>query len=729
MDEREWREQFFGTAKVDGLEHLEVRDDQLQRPTGVGGDPNGSYLSKAFGPEDPDAAGNFHTLLCTARLGVDQSAKLQLLDATTLEPLAEVALVDGPNQWPLEGLLRLRYHPEVRVRVEAGGLDRPGDLAIDDVRLNWTERRHLPPSVVDSGLSHPSVHRTQGVDLWVEVYDEYDLADALTLVVEHRLEGGTEWSTSMLGPSGFQDGLWTTSVTPAIGAPTGTYLFRVNVTDTEGNFTGFRELPSRLEVLTHLPGEPRTMVGTAGDTRVDLEWSPPVDEGAGAVSSYRLFRGVSETSLGPLITLDASDLNYTDRDVTNGVTYYYAVLARNAFGDGPLGTVVDVTPLGPPGAPGSLVYDVGDENVTLRWSAPSEDGGARVAAYNVFRGEGPGALELVGELDPTVTVYVDEDVSAGTTYRYALTAVNTAGEGPLSRIVQVLAIGRPGSPTGLVAKELQGSVKVHWDAPSFDGGSGITGYVVLRGTSEADLVEVARVGTLVDFTDMDVKDGTTYYYRIAATNILGDGPRSDVVKVHLGEGSPGDPAIEPNYLVAASMLVMVGIGAVVASTESFKYWWGLSVVPLFTRIRKEGVLDNKTRLAIHGLVVENPGMHYSAILREFELSNGAAAYHLDVLERENFIRSVRDGRLKRFFSTETRISKEHGLTPEEMRGAIWDLVGLRPGISQKEIVYELGTSRDSTGYFLREMVGSGNLEASRKGKYTVYRHARKRPRY
>ncbi|NIP35568.1 MAG: helix-turn-helix domain-containing protein, partial [Thermoplasmata archaeon] len=66
-------------------------------------------------------------------------------------------------------------------------------------------------------------------------------------------------------------------------------------------------------------------------------------------------------------------------------------------------------------------------------------------------------------------------------------------------------------------------------------------------------------------------------------------------------------------------------------------------------------LDNRTRLAIHGLVVENPGMHYNEIIREFDLTNGVAAYHLDVLEREGFIRSVRDGTLRRFYSSSTKV--------------------------------------------------------------------------
>ena len=135
-------------------------------------------------------------------------------------------------------------------------------------------------------------------------------------------------------------------------------------------------------------------------------------------------------------------------------------------------------------------------------------------------------------------------------------------------------------------------------------------------------------------------------------------------------------------------------------------------------------MDNSNRYSIHGLIIDKPGIHYSEIIREFDLTNGVAAYHLSVLERENFIRSVRDGRLKRFYSTYTKVPQDQKRTPEELRWGILDYVKSRPGVSQKDIVNALGISRDSTGYFLREMVKERKLESSRKGKYTVYRPRR-----
>jgi predicted transcriptional regulator len=170
-------------------------------------------------------------------------------------------------------------------------------------------------------------------------------------------------------------------------------------------------------------------------------------------------------------------------------------------------------------------------------------------------------------------------------------------------------------------------------------------------------------------------------------------------------------------LVAFSVVVLIGL-AVVVTTEPGKYSVGLFAASLFTKT--EDVLDNKTRHALLGIIITDPGIHYSAIKEEFGLANGQAAYHLDVLERENFIRSVRDGKLKRFYSVQTKVPEDVGWSPEETREVIVELVQKRPGISQRQVMEELGLSRDAASYYLRELVKEGRLKAGKEGKYTVY---------
>jgi ATP-dependent DNA helicase RecG len=145
------------------------------------------------------------------------------------------------------------------------------------------------------------------------------------------------------------------------------------------------------------------------------------------------------------------------------------------------------------------------------------------------------------------------------------------------------------------------------------------------------------------------------------------------------------------------------------------------LTPLFTKIAKNKVLDHKTRYSIHGLIVENPGVHYSAIMREYGLTNGVAAYHLSVLEREGYIKSTRDGMQRRFYTSTAKVPPTHNQTPEELRERAISIIHQRPGISQKEISEEMAVNRDTIGYHLRELVKNGDLKTSRDGKYVVYR--------
>jgi predicted transcriptional regulator len=188
-------------------------------------------------------------------------------------------------------------------------------------------------------------------------------------------------------------------------------------------------------------------------------------------------------------------------------------------------------------------------------------------------------------------------------------------------------------------------------------------------------------------------------------------------------GPPSKPVKEEGIdLYVPILIVLVTVGLVLSvalSMEPGKYRLGLLLAPLL--IKRDEVLDNKTRYALHGIITEKPGIHYSAIKEEFGLSNGEAAYHLDVLERERFIRSVRDGRLKRFYAARTKAWKNPRMTPEKIRETILEVVKEKPDISQMELIEELGIARDTVGYHLREMVKEGDLKASKQWRYTVYR--------
>ena len=89
-----------------------------------------------------------------------------------------------------------------------------------------------------------------------------------------------------------------------------------------------------------------------------------------------------------------------------------------------------------------------------------------------------------------------------------------------------------------------------------------------------------------------------------------------------------------------------------AFTESGRYKFLLLftlLLPLYTRIQKEDVLDQFVRGQIYGFIKTNPGVHYNQILRQVGVKNGTLSYHLGILEKTDLIQSRREGLKYRVF--------------------------------------------------------------------------------
>jgi predicted transcriptional regulator len=79
-----------------------------------------------------------------------------------------------------------------------------------------------------------------------------------------------------------------------------------------------------------------------------------------------------------------------------------------------------------------------------------------------------------------------------------------------------------------------------------------------------------------------------------------------------------------------------------------------------------------------------------------------------------------DGKLKRFYSTDTKVPRDQRSTPEEVREEILQVVTAQPGISQKKIVNELGIDGETVRYHLRVLVEQGELRTGKEGRHAVY---------
>jgi fibronectin type 3 domain-containing protein len=298
------------------------------------------------------------------------------------------------------------------------------------------------------------------------------------------------------------------------------------------------------------PSAPQSLAATAGSGSVTLSWAAPASNGGAAVTGYNLYRGT--TPGGESATPVASNVtttSFTDTGRTNGTTYYYTVAAVNSVGSSAQSNEASATAqavqASVPSAPQALAATATSQSVSLTWSAPSSDGGSPVTGYNVYRGTTPGgeaATPVASNL--TAPRLTDNGLTNGTTYYYKVAAVNAVGVGAQSAEASATPrASAPSAPQTLVASGGNGSVALSWSAPVSDGGSGVTGYNVYRGTTAGGeaTTPVASNVTTTGFVDSSVTNGTTYYYTIAAVNAVGTSPPSGEASATPRAGAPSAP--------------------------------------------------------------------------------------------------------------------------------------------------------------------------------------------
>jgi hypothetical protein len=85
----------------------------------------------------------------------------------------------------------------------------------------------------------------------------------------------------------------------------------------------------------------------------------------------------------------------------------------------------------------------------------------------------------------------------------------------------------PSAPQNLQAVASTGKISLTWQAPTTNGGAGITKYKVYRGSTAGSETSLTEVGNVLSYTDTAVTPGSTYFYKVSAVNSAGEGAKSN----------------------------------------------------------------------------------------------------------------------------------------------------------------------------------------------------------
>jgi predicted transcriptional regulator len=135
------------------------------------------------------------------------------------------------------------------------------------------------------------------------------------------------------------------------------------------------------------------------------------------------------------------------------------------------------------------------------------------------------------------------------------------------------------------------------------------------------------------------------------------------------------------------------------------------VTKLYSTISKDDIMENKNRKNIVALIDSNHGITFTAMMDELGLKNGNLAYHLYTLERRRYIKSVRDGKFRRFYPRRAGINSELNFTENNIISIIKD----NPDIYQSDIAGILGVSTQAAGSHIINLERKGFINRIKKG--------------
>jgi len=288
------------------------------------------------------------------------------------------------------------------------------------------------------------------------------------------------------------------------------------------------------------PGGVLALTATPGNQRVTLNWSAPTSDGGSRITNYEIMvaeqTGSKWSSYRPVARPASTATSAEVTGLTNGKAHIFVVRALNIAGAGPWVTLSRlVTPTATiPGVVSALTATPGNQHVTLKWSAPTNDGGSPITNYEIMVAEQTGGVwssyRPITRAASTATSAEVTGLANGKVHIFVVRALNIAGAGPwvtLSRLVTPTAT-IPGVVSALTATPGNQRVTLKWSAPTNDGGSPITNYEIMVAeqtggvwSSYRPITRAASTATSAEVTGLT--NGKVHIFVVRVVNARGAG--------------------------------------------------------------------------------------------------------------------------------------------------------------------------------------------------------------
>ncbi|KAK2158172.1 hypothetical protein LSH36_175g03003 [Paralvinella palmiformis] len=290
-------------------------------------------------------------------------------------------------------------------------------------------------------------------------------------------------------------------------------------------------------IVLDKPGSPEDLkVSDVYADHCTLSWKHPTDDGGADINDYIVEKCEEGNTFWEKVPGLVNGTQHVVKDLEEGKRYKFRVKAENPFGvSEPCITdksTLAKNPYDPPTEPRDIAITEFDKSsVTLKWKAPTEDGGNPIKGYVVEKRaiRGKGDWTPVNNVPVKDTHFKVANLIEGSDVEFRVAAVNDAGLGKPSKSTgshrvrdPIFAAGAPSQPA--LDEITPDHVKLSWQKPSDDGGGKIKGYIVEvkpKGGdwSEATPLPIKDTQCVVP----NLKEGQEYQFRVKALNEAGPG--------------------------------------------------------------------------------------------------------------------------------------------------------------------------------------------------------------
>jgi len=361
-------------------------------------------------------------------------------------------------------------------------------------------------------------------------------------------------------------------------SPATTYYYRVHAFNVAGDSL-FSNVAQET-TLTNSPDitQPAAVADLAASgatmNSVRLSWTAPGDDGnVGIAARYDVRYSTALITEGnwaaavqaagePAPAVAGTPQSFTVTGLAAGTPYYFGLKTADETNNvSPLSNVPlaststnatqDTTP--PAAVTNLAVTGMNSNSVTLRWTAPGDNGNSGTASLYDIRfstaviteANWAAASQVVGEPDPlaakTVQTFILNGLVPVTTYYFALKTSDAAGNlSPLSNVPGATTLPTLIPPAGPTALRAIGIASNEIDLTWTDNAGNEDGFNVERsydGVNFAPLTNMAP--NITNLADKAVQPGTFNFYRVRSYNAAGNSPYSNTNSALAASSSGG----------------------------------------------------------------------------------------------------------------------------------------------------------------------------------------------